>query len=147
MKQGSGGGAGSLTTSALAVGTAAAAIAHLHGEAAKRPELAEILRPLAAEREHLSADLRAASASDSERRGLTPPNPRPPASAETIRQRANSLVLRSTQAYLAASKGAGFVKGHSAERLVREAMFFLVWSCPQPVLHAALREFACVLED
>jgi hypothetical protein len=65
---------------------------------------------------------------------------------ESIRQRANSLVLRAAQAWLAACKGAGFVTGHPAERLVREAMFFLVWSCPQPVLAAALREFACVLE-
>jgi alkylation response protein AidB-like acyl-CoA dehydrogenase len=64
-------------------------------------------------------------------------------SAESVRKRANSLVLRATQAFLAASKGAGFSKGHPAERAVREAMFFLVWSCPQPVLAANLREFAC----
>ena len=63
-----------------------------------------------------------------------------------IRRRANSLVLRATQAQLAASKGAGFVAGHPAEREVREALFFLVWSCPQPVLSAALREFACLTE-
>ena len=50
---------------------------------------------------------------------------------------------RATQADLAASKGAGFVAGHPAERAVREALFFLVWSCPQPVLAAALRGFAC----
>jgi hypothetical protein len=67
---------------------------------------------------------------------------RAPPSAVEIRRRANSLVLRATQAQLAASKGAGFVAGHPAERAVREAMFFLVWSCPQPVLAAALREFA-----
>jgi hypothetical protein len=48
---------------------------------------------------------------------------------------------------LAASKGAGFVAGHPAERAVREAMFFLVWSCPQPVVSAALREFACVIDE
>jgi hypothetical protein len=40
-------------------------------------------------------------------------------------------VLRAGQAALTASKGAGFVAGHPAERLVRESMFFLVWSCPQ----------------
>ena len=37
-----------------------------------------------------------------------------------------------------ATKGAGFVRGHVAEHSVREALFFLVWSCPQPVLTAAL---------
>jgi hypothetical protein len=26
-------------------------------------------------------------------------------------------------------------------------MFFLVWSCPAPVVSAALREFACVIDD
>ena len=56
-------------------------------------------------------------------------------------------MLRAAQAYLAASKGAGFVVGHPAERAVREAMFFLVWSCPAPVVSAALREFACVIDD
>jgi hypothetical protein len=61
---------------------------------------------------------------------------------DSIRTRANSLALRSTQALLAASKGAGFVSGHFAERAVREAMFFLVWSCPAPVVAAALRELA-----
>ena len=65
-------------------------------------------------------------------------------SAESIRGRANSLALRSTQALLTASKGAGFVAGHFAERAVREALFFLVWSCPQPVVDAALRELAGV---
>ncbi len=66
----------------------------------------------------------------------------PVLSSEAIRTRANSLALRSTQALLAASKGAGFVAGHFAERAVREAMFFLVWSCPAPVVAAALRELA-----
>ena len=65
---------------------------------------------------------------------------------DTIRQRANTLVLRATQAALAASKGAGFVAGHPAERMVREALFFLVWSCPQPVLNANLCELAGILE-
>ena len=70
----------------------------------------------------------------------------PQLTTESIRIRANSLVLRMTQAYLAATKGAGFLATHPASRMVREAMFFLVWSCPQPVLTAQLQEFACVLE-
>ena len=53
---------------------------------------------------------------------------------------ANSLVLRATQVLLAATKGAGYVAGHRAGRLAREALFFLVWSCPQPVVTANLRE-------
>ena len=37
--------------------------------------------------------------------------------------RANSLVLRSTQAALAAAKGSGYVVGHSAGRMARECFF------------------------
>ncbi|MFP6763945.1 MAG: hypothetical protein VB858_10010 [Planctomycetaceae bacterium] len=62
--------------------------------------------------------------------------------AETLRRKSNSLALRSTQAALAASKGAGFVSGHPAARMASEAMFFLVWSCPQPVVLANIRELA-----
>ncbi len=130
-------GTGSVTTSALAVGAAAGTLARFAAEADRRPDLAEIVRPLAAERAAISADIRALldAAPDAVPAGLT---------SESIRQRANSLALRSSQAYLAASKGAGFVTGHPAERAVREAMFFLVWSCPQPVVTAQLRRFACL---
>jgi hypothetical protein len=64
-------------------------------------------------------------------------------SAEQIRGRANSYVTRLAQSYLAAAKGTGFVSGHPAERAVREAMFFYVWSCPQSVVQGNLQELAC----
>jgi hypothetical protein len=70
----------------------------------------------------------------------------PHCSNDELRQRANSLVLRSTQAALAAAKGAGYVVGHPAGRWCREALFFLVWSCPQPVLSANLCELAGILD-
>jgi alkylation response protein AidB-like acyl-CoA dehydrogenase len=63
-----------------------------------------------------------------------------------LRQRANSLALRASQAALAAAKGAGYVAGHPAGRWCREALFFLVWSCPQPVLQANLCELAGIAE-
>ena len=63
-------------------------------------------------------------------------------SNEAMRTRANSHVLRATQAALAAAKGTGYVAGHAAGRWCREALFFLVWSCPQPVLSANLCELA-----
>ena len=138
MKQGAGG-TGSVTTSALAVGMAAGVLRHFADEAEQRPELQEIIAPLEAERASISADIRTLLE--------TPPGSVPAGlTSESIRHRANSLALRASQAYLAASKGAGFVTGHPAERAVREAMFFLVWSCPQPVVNAALREFACLAE-
>jgi len=138
MKQGSGG-TGSVGTSALAVGHAAGTLRGLKEEAEKRPELRETLDPLERERAKLSAEIQtiaSASSADDLPAGLT---------AQTVRTRANSLCLRSAQAYLTASKGAGFVAGHPAGRFVREAMFFQVWSCPAPVAAAALREFSCGL--
>ena len=51
---------------------------------------------------------------------------------------ANGVVVRAAQAALVACKGAGFVHGHLAEQVVRESMFFLVWSCPQAVAHAVM---------
>ena len=63
--------------------------------------------------------------------------------ANDVRHLANSIALRIAQACMAVSKGAGYVQGHPAERLVREAMFFLVWSCPRPVVAAALAELTC----
>ena len=136
MKHG-GGGAGSLTTSALAIGLTAAILGRLSGEAQRRAELVPILNALEAEHHSARTDLYAAA----ENMNTSAPT------AESVRQKANSLVLRAAQAYLAASKGAGFVVGHPAERAVREAMFFLVWSCPAPVVSAALREYACVIDD
>ena len=59
---------------------------------------------------------------------------------EELRTDMNSFVLRTTQASMAAAKGAGFVAGHPAGRWCCEALFFLVWSCPQSVIHANLCE-------
>jgi alkylation response protein AidB-like acyl-CoA dehydrogenase len=139
MKRGKGGGTGSVTTSALALGTASCALALLRQEAEQRADLREIVESIEAERAEVAEMMYELSQGESTHES-------PAQIAETVRKRANSIVLRATQAYLAASKGAGFVSGHPAERLVREAMFFLVWSCPQPVLTAALREFACLIE-
>jgi len=134
MKQG-GGGAGTHTTSALAIGHAANAVSLLRTEVERRPELTEILEPIAADVAEVSEHLQQAvvSVEDPLPGHLT---------AESLRRRSNSLALRAAQAALAASKGAGFVTDHPAGRLVTEAMFFLVWSCPAPVVMANLREFA-----
>jgi alkylation response protein AidB-like acyl-CoA dehydrogenase len=134
MQQG-GGGAGTHTTSALAIGHAANAIELLRREAERRPELNEILEAFTTEHAALLTDLYAAAKAD----GADLPECQ---STESMRRRSNSLALRAAQAALAATKGAGFVTGHPASRLVSEAMFFLVWSCPQPVVLANLRELA-----
>jgi alkylation response protein AidB-like acyl-CoA dehydrogenase len=128
------GGAGGVTTSALGIGAAQKSILGIEAEAEKRDDL----RPVAAHfRETLDAlktDLAALTQSDEA----------PSKDAlEALRKQSNSLALRSAQAYLTACKGAGFLADHPASRAIREAQFFLVWSCPQPVMAAALAEFAC----
>lgn len=133
MSHGTGGGAGSIGTSALALGAATGTLRRFAAEVTKRPELSEFVDPLQAECDRLTVELTAAATSPTTAAD----------SAEQLRQAANSLVMRSAQAWLAATKGAGYVAGHPAERAVRESMFFLVWSCPGPVLAGNLRELAC----
>jgi alkylation response protein AidB-like acyl-CoA dehydrogenase len=120
-------GAGGLETSGLALGLAKSAIDYLQREATKRTEwqgrgtasieswqaLQEQFRRLARE----GADAQAAS---------------------NLRAKVNALVLRATQFALAAAKGSGFLRSHPAQRWARQAMFFLVWSCPAPALDATL---------
>jgi alkylation response protein AidB-like acyl-CoA dehydrogenase len=134
MSVGAGAGTGGLGTSTLALGLTQAATSFIGEESSRRPDLEEPHNALHAEAASLEADLFAAV------RG------RPACSNDELRQRANSLVLRSTQAALGAAKGAGYVAGHPAGRWCREALFFLVWSCPQPVLSANLCELAGILD-
>jgi alkylation response protein AidB-like acyl-CoA dehydrogenase len=130
MSSGVGGVTGSYETSTLAAGLAQASIDFLSAEAAKRPDLLEPMTALRAELDELLLDL------------LEIARGKSACSKESIRQRANSLVLRASQAALSAAKGTGYVLGHPAGRWCREAMFFLVWSCPQPVSAAHLCELA-----
>ena len=122
---------GGLATTALALGATRASLALVADEAASRPFLLPIVAGLTAEADALRGRLDAAA-----RHGIEP------ADRDQLRADANGLVLRAAQAALAASKGAGFVRGHPAERLVRESLFFLVWSCPQAVTSTVLCELA-----
>lgn len=126
----SGSSTGGLQTSALAVGLSRAALQFLKTEAQTRNNLWEAAGSLEAEEAELRADLLRVGAGE------------PICSADDLRARANSLVLRVTQAALAAAKGTGYLVGHPAGRWCREALFFLVWSCPQPVVSANLCELA-----
>lgn len=130
MASGIGASTGGHETSTLAIGLAQAAIEYLVGEASRRSDLQEPASALRAEHSRLLNDLVGVARGDST------------CSKESLRQRANSLVLRASQAALAAAKGSGYVVGHPAGRWCREALFFLVWSCPQPVAAANLCELA-----
>jgi hypothetical protein len=65
----------------------------------------------------------------------------------TLRSSANELVLRVTQAALVAAKGEGFLAHHPANRWTREAMFFLVWSCPATVAQSHLDHWSTTCAD
>jgi alkylation response protein AidB-like acyl-CoA dehydrogenase len=130
MKQGAGARTGGLQTSTLAVGLAEAAISFLEEEMRLRGDLANPAKALRAEWTQTREDLVALAEGENV------------CSTEALRARANSLALRAAQASLAAAKGTGYVVGHPAGRWCREALFFLVWSCPQPVMAANLCELA-----
>src|SRR5262249_54380702 len=125
------GGSGGLETSCLALGLARAALCFLREETKNRQELAEThasfdqrLTEARAEMFHLAETLAT------------------PAQTSALRAAANALVLSATQAALTAAKGAGFVRGHPAQRWARQALFFLVWSCPWPAAAATLAHLA-----
>lgn len=130
LQRGAGAGTGGLQTTTLAVGLAKAATDYLRDEAVLRPAVRPVSEALSQECSGLELDLLEVA-------GGALGN-----SKEQLRQRANSLVLRATQAALATAKGAGYTRQHPVGRWCREALFFLVWSCPQPVINANLCEFA-----
>jgi alkylation response protein AidB-like acyl-CoA dehydrogenase len=121
------GGTGGLETSCLALGLAGAAIDHLAREAHARPELKAGTARFEDTRQRVRLEmLQLAQGTGS------------PEAALALRARANALVLRATQAALTASKGTGFLRSHPAQRWARQALFFLVWSCPRPAAEATL---------
>ena len=134
MTSGVGASTGGLQTSTLAIGLSRAAVNFLAEESVKRSDLIAPAEQLKTEVGEIEADLLALAAGGQ------------PCTNAELRTRANSLVLRATQAALTAAKGAGFVDGHSAGRWCRQALFFLVWSCPQPVAAANLCQLAGLAE-
>ena len=123
-------GAGGAQTSALALGLAACAIDWLDGESTTRPNLKPFAENLANSWEVLYEKL----VSIEQGNGSIDSN--------TLRKHCNDLALQSTQAALAAAKGAGFLENHPVAKWCKEAMFFLVWSCPQWVAEAHLCSFS-----
>lgn len=58
-----------------------------------------------------------------------------------VRVAVNDLLVRLAVATLVYAKGSGFIRQRDAQRLVREAMFFLVWSAPEDVRSQTLAGF------
>jgi alkylation response protein AidB-like acyl-CoA dehydrogenase len=129
-------GGGGLETSCLALGLAGAAVDFLHREAAARPELREAaesferLRGGVRRRLHELAD-----------------GPVDAAEAAALRVQANRLALAATQAALTAAKGTGFARPHPAQRWARQALFFLVWSCPRPAAEGMMSHLVAAASE
>lgn len=134
LKSGKTSSTGGLQTSALAIGLATAAIDYVGEQAKNRVQLTDNHQAMREELELLQANI------------LDLADGNQVCSNEQLRISANSFVLRATQSALVAAKGAGFVASHDVGRWCREALFFLVWSCPQNVSNANLCEFAGIQE-
>ncbi len=61
-----------------------------------------------------------------------------PARGAVLRGQCIDLSLRAAHAAVSLHKGAALLVGHPAQRLAREAIFLLVWSCPSPVVDCTL---------
>lgn len=120
-------GAGGLETSGLALGLAKSAVAYLQKEAEKRTEWQARATACAESWQALQEQLHRLAREGADAQA-----------ASNLRAKVNALVLRATQFALAAAKGSGFLRSHPAQRWARQAMFFLVWSCPAPALDATL---------
>ena len=69
----------------------------------------------------------------------------PPASGATaalLRAKCNHMAMRAALAALELAKGSGLHADHAAQRRVREAMFFFVWSSPAAVIEKTLAGLA-----
>jgi len=124
-------GTGGLETSALALGMARAAISGMITEASSRADLEEPIHALIDTWNGLWQGLQETACESS--------NALP---SGQIRAQANAFVLRATQAYLTVRKGTGFLRSDPAQRWARQALFFLVWSCPSPVAQTGIRDLA-----
>lgn len=135
MASGGRGGAGGLETSCLALGLAGAAIDYMAREAISRPELSTTVGRLEQSRRAVLMQLRQLAEQNVPLESMA-------AASAKLRAEANALVLRATQAALTTSKGTGFLRQHPAQRWARQALFFLVWSCPRPAADALLEFLA-----
>lgn len=128
-------GGGGLETTNLALGLAVAAIDLIHASAIHRPELGRIVESFRAAADSLRCQLHSlAMAPEAE-------------AVMAVRVAGTRLALKTTQAALLLIKGAGFVEPHPAQRLARQALFFLVWSCPRPVASGVLDDLLSGLTD
>jgi alkylation response protein AidB-like acyl-CoA dehydrogenase len=120
---------GGVETSCLALGLARAAIGFLHQEGTARPDVAELARRFENAHQQAWENLITLAGLAAEPQALL-----------TLRVTCTRLALHSTQVALASAKGTGFVRPHPVQRWARQALFFLVWSCPRPAAETLVEE-------
>jgi alkylation response protein AidB-like acyl-CoA dehydrogenase len=121
------GGVGGLETSCLALGHAGAAIQYMQQEAEQRPDLTSTAEQFEKARQHLRTRLLALAVNAISAEEMV-----------AIRVACTELALQASQVALTTAKGAGFLVTHPAQRWARQALFFLVWSCPRPAAEGVI---------
>ena len=119
-----------LVVSAVGVGLAGALCDGLTRDPVP-PELKGLLKPLIEEYQAVRERLFQAAGAIGQRHAEV--------NTRAIRVSANALAAKLAMAYLTVCKGTGYAHPHPAERLLREAMFFLVWAAPLDVQADTLR--------
>lgn len=71
-----------------------------------------------------------------------PGNEPDPEQIAQLRSACNDLAIRTTHAAVTLYKGTALLLEHPAQRLAREAMFLLVWSCPNPVIDCTMQRLS-----
>ena len=123
-----------LVVSSAGIGLAGALLSELKKLAPRRgAELRATIEPLFVRYESVRERLYAAADM------LSDPSAEAPAGE--IRVAVNDLVLRLAIAAVTFAKGTGYLTGQPAQRLAREAFFFLVWSIPENLQAETLRRF------
>lgn len=125
-----GGGVGGLETSCLALGLTKATVDYLMRETTQRVDIRPMAEQFQQELNHLRDEMYQLAEGNAEETRVV-----------SLRVQSTRLVLQTTQAALTIAKGAGFVSPHPVERWVRQALFFLVWSCPRSVSEGLLMQW------
>lgn len=112
---------GSMRSIAIALGVVDQSIAVLEEHAHKRPFIQSCVDMLQKKKNDIASCLEDTNAD-----------------CLSLRTQVNQLALDSAQKALVATKGKGFLQESHASRLCRQALFFLVWSCPEEVQYQHL---------
>lgn len=122
-----------LTVSVVGLGVARALLDEVLARSSSIPDCAELLEKTV-EPSYVSVEDKLLEAAERLR------DPAEEVSGAIIRSEVNALIAKLSATLLTAAKGSGFALEHPAQRLVREGLFFLVWSAPSAVQRRTLEK-------